>query len=69
MWASDDPIDAERDLARIGLPLDSNVERLSRRFTDALMNACHERLEPVAEPAEPRLVDAPTALEAARLGL
>ena len=69
MSDSDDLMDAELDLARMGLPPDSNVERLCRRFTDVLIEACREPVETAVEPAEPRQVDAPTALEAARLGL
>jgi hypothetical protein len=69
MTDPDEPIDAERDLARMGLPPDTDVRRLSRRFTDALIEPCRERLETAAEPTEPPLIDPPTALEAARLGL
>ncbi len=46
-------MDAELDLARLGLPLDSPLEELCRRVTDALVETCHERFGvPAAGPAE-----------------
>jgi hypothetical protein len=65
----DEPVDAELDLARIGLPPGSDVERLCQRLTDALMDTCREWPATATEPVEPRPADTMTTLEAARLGL
>ena len=36
-------MDAELDLARMGVPPDGRLEELCRRVTDALIEVCHER--------------------------
>jgi hypothetical protein len=65
----DEPLSTELDLARMGLPPDTDVEGLCRRVTDVLMAACAAGSETPVDREELRLVDAPTPLEAARLGL